>query len=465
MRSRRRGRLLTAVSLTGLGALSVAALSTVSQAAMRSRADTSEFLAWARAAARPLAGTGPSATHADSAQLARAIGSARVVALGEPAHGAQQPLAFRNRLFRYLVRHDGVTAIALESSFTESRAIDDFVLGGAGDAETLARRDLSWGFGRYEENVRLIRWMRNYNQHAHGRRQLHFYGIDMSGGGDKGDYANPGVAVRSAVAYLRTAAPRSSVVVLKGIAPQLLVMGRVGYWQMALHHQRSLEGMLGSLDRYIDSNGPMLRRTSSSADYDWAVHNLVVARQLFAYLRLQTAPEGNSMTIGPYDYREDNVREAAMASNVLWALREEGSDGRLMVYAHDAHVMNGRSRGGIWSAYKRAPLMMGARLRKRLDGRLVIIGMLAAHSGQGLPEGRPIAGSVEEILERLHMPRFFLDLRQARGHDGASSWLEERRPIRVNFDTETDVVPARAFDVLVFMDRIAPAIPNRTPNR
>jgi erythromycin esterase len=464
VRGCRRGCRLMAVALASLSALSLAAPQALPQAALRSRADTSEFVAWARAAARPLAGPVPSATHADLAPLAQAIGSARVVALGEPAHGAQEPLAFRNRLFKYLVRHDGVTAIALESSFTESRAIDDFVLGGAGDAATLARRDLSWGFGRYEENVRLIRWMRNYNQRVQGRRRLHFYGIDMSGGGDKGDYANPGVAVRSAVVYLRTAAPQSSAAVLKGVEPQMLLLGRVGYWQMALHHPRSLQGMLGSLSRYVDSNGPMLRRASSSADYDWAAHNLVVARQLFDYLRLQTAPEGNSMTIGPYDYREDNVREAAMASNVLWALGEEGPGGRLMVYAHDGHVMNGRSRGGIWSVYKHPPLMMGGRLRRQLGTRLVIIGTLAAHSGRGLPEGRPIAGTVGEILGRLHMPRFFLDLRQARGHDGAARWLEKRRPICVNFDTEMDVVPARAFDVLVFMDGTTPAIPNRTPN-
>ncbi len=107
--------------------------------------------------------------------------------------------------------------------------------------------------------------------------------------------------------------------------------------------------------------------------------------------------------------------------------------------------------------------MMGARLRDRLGGRLLIIGTLAAHNGQRLPVDRPLPGSVEATLEGLRMPLFALDLRRARGDANAMAWLEARRPIRANFDTQMEVVPARAFDVLVFMDRVTRAIPNRAP--
>lgn len=461
----RRRASLTRAWIAGAAALSVAALAGVSRAVARAGGDAPVFLAWARSAAIPLHALGPATTHGDLARLAMTVGPARVVALGEPGHGAQQPLAFRNRLFRYLVKHDGVTAIALETSFTESRAIDDFVMGGGGDAAVLTRRNLSWGFGRYEANVRLIRWMRDYNEHAGGQRKLHFYGIDMSGGGDEGDYSHPSIAVRSAVAYLRTAAPRSSADLMKRIAPQLRLMDRVGYWQMALHDQASLETMLESLGEYFEANGTALRHAGSRADYDWAAHNLVVAGQLFDYLRLQPAPQGKSMSIGPLDYREDEVRETAMATNVLWALHEEGPEGKLLVYAHDAHVMNDRSRGGIWSVYKEAPVMMGAHLRADLGRRLVIIGALAAHNGAGLPADHPIPGSFEATLAALDLPFFALDLRKARGNLAAAAWLDGRRVIRANFDTELDVTPARAFDVIVFMDEVTRAKPNGAAGR
>lgn len=465
MRGGRRRASLTQAWIAGAAALSVVALVGVSRADARAGADAAVFLAWARSAAIPLQGVGASTVNGGLARLAATIGPARVVALGEPGHGAQQPLTFRNRLFRYLVKHDGVTAIALETSFTESRAIDDFVMGGGGNAAVLTRRSLSWGFGRYEENARLIRWMRDYNQHARGRRRLHFYGIDMSGGGDEGDYTHPGVAVRGAVRYLETVAPHHSVDVLQSIAPQLQLMDRVGYWQMALHDAGSLEVMLESLRRYFEANEAALRQASSRTDFDWAARNLVVATQLFDYLKLQTAPEGKSMSIGPLDYLEDNVREAAMASNVLWALREEGGDGRLMVYAHDAHVMNDRSRGGIWSVYREAPIMMGAHLRAHLGKRLVIIGTLAVHNGSGLPADHPLPGSFEATLAGLDLPLFALDLRRAQGNHGAAAWLDERRAIRANFDTELDVVPARAFDVIVFMDKVTRAKANGAADR
>ncbi len=398
----------------------------------------------------------------DLAPFGEMVARARLVALGEPGHGAHQPLEFRNRLFGYLVEHCGFTAIALETSFTEARAIDDFVVGGSGDATTLARHDLTWGFGRYEENVQLIRWIRGYNEHARNRRKLHFYGIDMSGANDDADFTDAQIAVRSVVQYLGRMSPTASLRVTANIAPQLRLMARVGYRQMAIRHEPALDEILNSLQAYLAANAPALRRASSPTDYDWAVHNLVVARQLRDYLRLQPAPELTSTRIGPMDYLLDNVREKAMAANTLWALREEGPGGRLLVFAHDGHVMSARSRGGMWSVYKQPPVMMGRYLRMRLGRRLLIVGTLAAHNGPGLPSDRVLPDSVEAALERLEVPLFALDLRAAQGNAGASEWLDERRPIRANFDSQLDVVPARAFDVIVFMNEIGPAQPNST---
>ncbi|MGH8198812.1 MAG: erythromycin esterase family protein [Steroidobacteraceae bacterium] len=131
-----------------------------------------------------------------------------------------------------------------------------------------------------------------------------------------------------------------------------------------------------------------------------------------------------------------------------------------MVFAHDGHVMNAHGRGGIWRVYKEPPLMMGAHLRTQLGRELRIIVTLAAHSEGGLPAGHPIPDSVEVSLESLRRSFFALDLHGARGNEGAMAWLDERRPIRQNFDTELDVVPARAFDVVVFTNTVTRAITN-----
>src|SRR4051794_10770729 len=60
------------------------------------------FAKWATTYAVPLTTVESESNDSDLLPLESAIGTARVVALGEPMHGAREPLAFRNRLFRFL---------------------------------------------------------------------------------------------------------------------------------------------------------------------------------------------------------------------------------------------------------------------------------------------------------------------------------------------------------------------------
>lgn len=103
----------------------------------------------------------------------------------------------------------GKRVLALETSFTESRAVQDFVRGGAGNAAKIAKDSLTWGFGDYEENVRLVQWMRDYNERAGEQRKLRFYGIDLSGADNDAAFPNADVAVRSVVGFLRETTPSS----------------------------------------------------------------------------------------------------------------------------------------------------------------------------------------------------------------------------------------------------------------
>src|SRR3546814_8715656 len=63
------------------------------------------FVAWARTHAIDLPVCSSILSGADYSHLAKGFGSARVVALGEPVHGAHEPLALRNCLFRRSEEH------------------------------------------------------------------------------------------------------------------------------------------------------------------------------------------------------------------------------------------------------------------------------------------------------------------------------------------------------------------------
>jgi erythromycin esterase len=428
----------------------------------QARDSKAAFIAWARSAAISLRTVEPSGENADLAPLCGMIGPVPVVALGEAGHGAHEPLALRNRLFFHLVEHCGFTAIALESSLTESRAIYDFVAGGPGDAADIARRCLTWGFGKYDENTQLLQWMQDYNrgaeiqQYPSARRAVHFYGIDLSGADHDGGFSGAQVTLDSVVHYMRTATSKESQKLLSELAPLLERMSTVGFAKLAESHDPSLDFALDALELFLKTHAAVLRKATTTSEYDWAVRNVIVARQLRDLLRLGIDSQASS-TILPEDYRMDDVRDAAMASNALWVRREEGKEGRILVFAHNGHVMNAPTRGGVWSVYSKPPRTMGQNLRAALRNSLLIIGTVAARSGGGLPEAGPLGNSVDEALSGLGLPLFALDLRGATRHPGAMEWLDQRRPLRANFNSELDIDLRDAFDLLVYVDRVNPA--------
>lgn len=365
------------------------------------------------------------------------VGSVDLVALGEPAHGAREPLALRNCLFRYLVEHHGFTAIALETGVSESRALDDYVAGGSGDARQLARDNFSWGFGRFAENIALLEWMRGYNADPAHARKLHLYGIDLSGGDKSGAWRNAAVTLRTSIAHLARVMPDRSQPVRKALAPFLDRFSAPGYAAMTPAERARLRRAIAALIGFLD------RHRADDPDWMWAQRNAVNARQLERLFRVSPPPTADD-ELSPDDYKADIARDAAMAENALWASRREVPNGRLLLFAHDGHIMNAATRGGSWSVYRRAPAAMGVHLKAALGARLLIVPIVS-------PAGPDT--DLDTALARTGHDRFLLDLRPVR-RDG---WLAGERSMRTNFTDELLVKPGIAFDALIFLARLSPA--------
>ena len=87
------------------------------------------------------------------------------------------------------------------------------------------------------------------------------------------------------------------------------------------------------------------------------------------------------------------ARDSAMAENVGWALEHEGAGGKLIVFAHDGHVMNSKADGGLWAAVREKPSMMGTFLRSMFGRDLVSIGHdWRIDCGSGTPATRAAPG-------------------------------------------------------------------------
>jgi len=196
---------------------------------------------------------------------------------------------------------------------------------------------------------------------------------------------------------------------------------------------------------------------TSEADYEWAHRNAIVARQAHRLYRVSPyAPGGGGRSSA---WRGLNQRDAAMADNVRWVLEREGPTGRVLVFAHNGHVMNAPQAGEMWRsfAFERPPTTMGQHLRSTLGADLVIIGVSSAENGAGLPTGSLEPGGLDAALSRVGPPLFLLDLRAARSDRAVAAWLAERRQLRTNFTSSLTVSPSVAFDALLFVNTLTPA--------
>lgn len=413
-------------------------------------ADDAAFVAWAQANARPLSLCPDIAAPSALDAVGETIGEARVVALGEPAHGAHEPLAFRNCLFRYLVETQGFTAIALETGLGESRALYDYAAGGGGDARGAVRRGFTWGFWRFPENVELLEWIRAYNADARHGRKINVYGIDMSGGEASGEWRHARRTLDDSMDFLARAAPSASERVRARLAPFSGRFHAAGYRAMAARDRQELRAAIGALTAFFDAHRAVLIAASSQADFDWARQNAVAAGQFEALFGVSGVPDPSG-DLSPGDYKSDAARDAAMAANVRWVVDREGADGRVLVFAHNGHVMNARTRGGIWSVYARAPAAMGVHLRAALGKAFVVIGTSGSLRDAAADR---TSTTLDAALARVGSAHFLLDFRRAGG--APRSWLRQTQSLRVNSSSENLVVPAKAFDAMVFFRTLSP---------
>ncbi|MEO7208168.1 MAG: erythromycin esterase family protein [Steroidobacteraceae bacterium] len=379
------------------------------------------------------------------------VGNARVVALGEQVHGTHEPLALRNELFQHLVTDRGFTAIAVESGVCESQSIYEFVRGANGDPVQVARAGFSWGFGSFGENVDLIRWMRDYNADPTHRRKINFYGMDMCGGEDA-EFTRSRVAFEAVLGYLQRVAPEQVNGARSIVTPLLARLTSQSYRQIGTPERDALHELIVNWGRLFEEHRVTSIAATSETAYAWAKRDVIAAAQIEAAFKAwppDNPPEG----VSPNLYKVVNIRDAAMAKNLEWALKREGASGRVVLFAHNAHIMNATSVGGIWQIYRQAPIAMGQHLRSALGDALVTIASSSAEDEPGFPKMVLAADGIDEVLARIGLPRYLVDLRKAEGV-GVIRWFNTPHPLSVGFVTEHIVSPRQAYDAFAHFKRL-----------
>src|SRR5260221_9104393 len=123
-----------------------------------------------------------------------------LLGIGEALHGSEEILLIRNRLFQRLVQAHDYSAVVIEVTSPQARAINDYVLGARQVEDPAVQAWFGAGFGSLDANRELVEWIRDYNADQAHLSKLHFYGFDLPLG--QGGLASPSRVLDLVLGYL-----------------------------------------------------------------------------------------------------------------------------------------------------------------------------------------------------------------------------------------------------------------------
>jgi erythromycin esterase len=394
--------------------------------------------------AHPLRTAEPGGGTGDLRPLARMIGDARVVGIGEATHGSHDFPALKDRVFRHLVEEKGFRTFALEAPWSTGLRLDTYVLYGKGDPRRIMREEFQDAYLLLNnpDTLRLVEWMRAYNRH-HLEDPVRFMGDDFGWAGpelydkvtDYVAHAHPGLLARFTELY-------------RGLRPTVATGAYMEQYLNKPHAERvRMAARTGEALKLLRRQSPGVDREA----YDWAVQHATAVDQTARGYAFDFGDEQQLRAAMRY-------RDSIMADNVAWWAEHTGT--KALLSAHNGHVAY------VPDDPAHYPKMQGAFLRDRLGDAYVSVGFtfyrgsLTATAPDGnvrkFTLGPAGPGSNERTLDRVRPRDYAVDLRTAA--EPARSWLREARPTR-SIGTaypwpEHDVALARSHDVLIHLHRV-----------
>ena len=399
-----------------------------------------EAVDWARTHALPLETLEPGSDTADLQPLKAMIGDARIIGFGEGMHDTHEYLAFRNRLFAFLVEEMGVTAIGLESGATEALAADDYVLGRSEANAAAFVSVFSWSKDGVQENRQLLDWMRSYNQRPTTKRALRVYGLDLTGG-RSGEFTESRLALEAMLAYVARVDAALARRLHAVIDPLAAKFNSKQYRSLSPASRNALSGAISDAVGAFEREHIDWVQATSSFDYHRAYQQAIVSQQLDMGMRNTTAANPQSQ------------RDSSMARNAVWALEQQGAGGKLMVFSYIGHIRKGRTNTDSSS--------LGLYLHELVGDQYVVIGSLFNQGAVGTVgiEEWPMPLSAPSTLNaalRAGAARdlFYFDTRQFPTQGPLADWVDRGEPLRHDY---FEGRPRSSFDVLLYVDTIRPA--------
>ena len=315
--------------------------------------------------------------------------SMELLALGEALHGSEEILITRNRMFERLVEKHGFSAVVIEASSPQARAINEYVRGSREASDPMVLEWFGAGFGLLDANRELVEWMRSHNADATRSLNLHFYGFDLPLG--QGGLSSPSLPLEIAVDYLESVDPP------RGNAHRARITGLAGDgadWERPAAMfdpaqsigltPRAAELRIATLDLITDLRirRPEYVDKSEQLAFDDALHHAELGRKLLDAHAALAKPGAYASMLG--------VRDLIMADNLLHFVARERGRGRVLSFSASGHLKRHKMEWRLppgdgvkewWPA--------GSHLTQAMGDGYAVIGMALGESdanGLGAPE-------------------------------------------------------------------------------
>jgi erythromycin esterase len=324
----------------------------------------------------------------------------------------------KSELFRYLVENKGCRAICYEFNYERSLEIDDYVINGRGNIDSLLY-DLYW-IQSNKEVRRLLAWMREYNSSKEESEKVHFTGIDC-----QLDMFTP-----ERLQYNVSRLDQELSQIIDKELTELSITGRPEYRGMKEGEFKSIEGLILTIKEkslsYINS-----RNTSIKTASDSKILHLIDC-MLTSHTFLFNVYNGKG-----------HRRDEFMAENILWALKQYNESSSIAVWAHNAHLCVVPCLDPHY--YPEGASSMGFYLREKLMYEYQVIGtsfnrgqITAVEAdtltGKDTPphiiyiDTIPPEGSVNRLFESARYKNFVLNLGNIDTETKLYTYLDTIRP-------------------------------------
>jgi erythromycin esterase-like protein len=349
---------------------------------------------------------------ADYDSLLEMIGEARVVLLGESTHGTHEFYRERARITQRLIEEKGFTTIAVEADWPDAYRVNRFVRGMSDDRTGV---DALGDFERFPlwmwrntEIADLIDWIRAFNERrGPGSPAVGFYGMDLYS-----MYAS----IEAVLGFLDAADPEAA----ERARYRYSCFEQFGEDSQAYGYAASFGMSRDCEEQAVQQLVEMQRRAGDLAarngkipedEFFFAQQNARLVRNAEQYYRTMFGDRVSSW----------NLRDSHMAETLRALMQHfdgKGQRTRLVVWAHNSHLGDARAtemgQRGEWNVGQLARQEYGR--DAFLLGFTTATGAVTAASDWDAPAERkrvrpPLAGSYEELFQRVGLSNFLIPLR------------------------------------------------------